>query len=646
MKLKNTVFMILLMGSLIACKSILKEQEFSFKEQDIELKVWINDDHRLNYQILRSGNAVIDTSQLGIVIDNRLLGFYSEMELLETKNVQLAYPMHGVKEMATYNGTLYRFEITEPDKSKWFVEFQLSQEGAAYRYIIPNEGISRVIEEHSSFKFPAQTKVWFFERNNNWKLRSHAGEWLCADIADMPTVSQMGPVQGLTLTCELPHGGYALLGESALFNYSGMRLKAIGNNTFQANFTEEEKGFQVKGNITTPWRCILLARNLNDLVNNTMVASLNPGPDKRIFKDTDWIKPGKAAWFWWSGETATYADEKETVDNAAKLGFNYTMVDEGWEKWKDKWNTTKSLCEYADKQNVKIFLWKHSREINYPENNWEVMRTFLDHVKQTGAVGVKVDFMNGNHKLLIEFDEALLKYAAERKLMVNFHGCQQSSGEYRTYPNEITREGIRGIELNNLSEGPLPASHNAALPFTRFITGHGDYTPLAFSAPGETTWAHQLATLVCFYSPFQCIAEDPAYLLKEKRILPALELIKKVPSTWDETIVLPDSKIGELAAIARRKGNNWYVGILNTGKSRRVDIKCDFLAQNSYNTEIYTDDLDAELVNIEGINPRANLKKGKFAIPFQREDIVCEEETSLSLELAANGGAVIWFKTK
>jgi len=119
-----------------------------------------------------------------------------------------------------------------------------------------------------------------------------------------------------------------------------------------------------------------------------------------------------------------------------------------------------------------------------------------------------------------------LKECALRSLMVNFHGCQSPSGESYTYPNEITREGIRGLELNKMSEGPITSYHNALLPFTRLAVGHGDYTPLSFVNPGNTTFAHQLATMVAFNSPLQVVAEDPEILLHNSLVTPALDFIK------------------------------------------------------------------------------------------------------------------------
>ena len=425
---------------LLGCSSQMNRYGLTF--ENINVQVFHQNNGQLAYTIKQNGAVIIDTSALGIIVGEKVLGTNTSIKEVDTHSINYEFRLYGIKDKATYKGELTQFEMVEADGYKWALEFQVAEEGVAYRYKVPNDGQQIVKGELSSFKFPEKTKVWYFERNNDWKLKSHAGKWMSTDIAQMPDISTMGPVQGLTITCEMPTRGYALIAEAALFNYSGMRLEAVGNNTFKANFTEGQKGFEIDGDITSPWRCILLANDLNALVNNTMVASLNPPPDKALFRDQSWIKPGKTVWHWWSGRHSTYEEEIEMIDDAVSLGFDYSMVDEGWELWNNKWKTTKKLCEYANSKEIGIFLWKRSKEINFPEKDFAIMASFLDSVKQTGAVGIKVDFMNGQTKALINFDEAVLRLAAERQLMVNFHGCQQSSGEYRTYPNEVTREGV------------------------------------------------------------------------------------------------------------------------------------------------------------------------------------------------------------
>ncbi len=636
------ILAITLFVSLTSCSKHQEKIDLSFNKT--EMSLFQLNDGQMAIKIIKNKEVVLDTSAIGIVIDTKLLGVNASIKKLPNDSIHQNYALHGVKSKVEYKAVLNTFQITQEDGFKWHLEVQMSDEGVAYRYLIPNDGIKKVNEELTTFKLPTKTKVWYFERDSSWKLKSFAGEWRSADIAEIPKVSKMGPIQGLTLTCELPNRSYALLAEAALYNYSGMRLKAIGNNSFKANFTEGKKGFEINGLITTPWRCILLADNLNDLVNNTMVASLNPAPDKKLFEDTSWIKPGKSVWSWWSNNDVNFNTEMKMVDDAAALNFKYAMIDEGWELWEgNKWERIKEIATKAKQNGVGIFVWKHSKELNLPENDYQVMRSFLDSVKNTGAVGLKVDFMNGQSKSIIAFDEALLKQAAKRQLMVNFHGCQQSSGEYRTYPNEVAREGVRGMELNHMKEGPLPASHNASLPFTRFATGHADYTPLGFTAPGETSWAHQLGTLVCFYSTFTCIAENTQFMLNTKEIKPALEFIKNVPAVWDETLVLSESKLGELAVIARRKGTDWFLGVLNGGKEKEIVIDCNFLANINYKTTIFTDDIVAKPINLEGIIKKVNLKGYNTVIPFKREEQNSAKNSKITIRLAENGGSAIWF---
>ncbi|WJH37503.1 glycoside hydrolase family 97 catalytic domain-containing protein [Paenibacillus sp. CC-CFT747] len=284
------------------------------------------------------------------------------------------------------------------------------------------------------------------------------------------------------------------------------------------------------------------------------------------------MRPGRSVWRWWSLGTGTPEQEREMIDCADQLGFEYTTMDEGWEAWENPWEELQKLTAYAGSKDIGVFVWKRSGEINDPQDNWKAIRDFFDKARNAGAAGLKIDFIDNESKAAIDFEIAALEKAAERRLMINFHGISKPTGESRTYPNEISREGIRGLELNKMKEGPIPAWHNAALPFTRFLAGHGDYTPVGFSNRGETTYAHQLATMVVFTSPLQVVAENPAYLLEEESVRAGLEVLKAIPSVWEETRVLEPSAIGELAVFARRSGGIWFLGILN-GKAERVTLE-------------------------------------------------------------------------
>lgn len=465
------------------------------------------------------------------------------------------------------------------------LEFRLFKDGCAFRYKIPVTGT--IEKELTSFVIPPASRVWFFERNSDWKLKSYAGWWTHTAIDSLPVISPTGPIQGKPLVMQLADKSYMVITEAALYNYSGMRLEAIGNRTVRVNFTEQR--FDVQGGQYTPWRVILHAADLNSLVNNNVIASLNPLPDKKLFKDVSYIQPGKAVWSWITRKENYMQpeEEKRFIDAAATLQFNYTLLDDGWETaWPDKWEQLKEICTYAAARKVKVWVWKDSKWLRDP-----VQRdAFLDSVALFGAVGIKTDFMNSEAKELVDFEIGFLKACAARKLMVNFHGCHAPTGESITYPNEMTREGIRGMELNIMKE-PIPAWHNAALPFTRFLVGHGDYTPGFFSNKGPTTYAHQLALMYLFNSPFQCMAENPVTIVNDPLYAPIIPLLQTLPVTWDETRVLPGSEIGELAAFAKRKGKVWYVAVINgTDKQKEFILRFDFLKRGKqYKALVITD---------------------------------------------------------
>jgi alpha-glucosidase len=201
-------------------------------------------------------------------------------------------------------------------------------------------------------------------------------------------------------------------------------------------------------------------------------------------------------------------------------------------------------------------------------------------------VGAKIDFFDHEAKEIIDLYQALLRSAAEHKIMVEFHGANKPAGESRTWPNEMTREAIRGLEYRSMN---LRSTHNTTLPFTRFLAGHADYTPMHFGERRrETSWAHQIASAIVFTSPLMIYGAHPQHILDN----PAAELIKTIPSVWDETIVLPQSEIGELAGFARRRDDTWFIGILNglTGRTMRVTLQ--FLGRQNYHATLVRDQMD------------------------------------------------------
>lgn len=574
---------------------------------------------KLSYRIEGGGMTVLHPSALGIKLNGIAYGTHAaaltlkrEWLIVDSLHTDLTTPYR-----------VYLLVVQEQGK-EYEIEFRLSDEGCAFRYRFHN-GPYIVAKELTTFVLPS-VPVWFFERNNDWKLKTYAGLWTRTLTDSLHLISKQGPIQGKPLVFELTGGKFALLTEAALYDYSGLRFRALGQCVLQADLTEKQ-GFQVNNKgLLTPWRVLLVAENLNRLVNNTMIRDLNPSPETKLFADISYIKPGRSVWSWIT-KGDKYLDLKEEmrfIDAASVLKFEYTLIDEGWEtKWTDKWEQLKELCDFATRKNVGVWVWKHSKGLK----DAHVRDRFLDSIKNIGVVGIKTDFMDSEAKELIDFEVGLLKAAAKRKLMVNFHGCQAPTGESKTFPNEMTREGVRGIELNIMGE-PIPAQHNASLPFTRFVLGYGDYTPGLFYNKANTTYTHQLALLYLFNSSLQCLAENPVRLLADRRFKPVIPLLQDLPVMWDETIVLEGSAIGELAVFARRKDDQWYVVAINgTESDKKVSLQPSFLT----NTGNYEATLITDKEDLDG---------------FGKEEFIIRRNGQKDIMLKPNGGMVINLKQK
>jgi alpha-glucosidase len=570
----------------------------------ISVSIFHESNGSLYYSVKAGQQLLIQPSALGLSVNKKFLINDKECPAILSSS-----------EKDSYTDFLIGFGEGE-------IEFRLSEQGCAFRYVLP-KGENRINGEQTEFAIEGSYSAWFFERTNHWKLKSYAGWWTKTKVDSLGTISPGGPVQGKPILIELPQGKYMFITEAALDNYSGMRVRGIGNK-LQVDFSEGEKGFQPSVSVDghTPWRVIGFANNLNELVNTSLIKGLNPSPDPSLYADKSYIREGRAVWSWIT-KNENYlqpAYEKKFIDAAARLKFEYTLIDAAWEtKWINKWEVLADLVSYATKKNVRVWVWKDSKELR----DSLYRNQFLDSLQQLGVVGIKVDFMNSEAMELIHFETDFLKAAARRKLMVNFHGCHTSTGEYITYPNEMTREGIRGAELNTMKEF-IPAWHNAALPFTRFLTGPADYTPALFSNRGETTNTHQLALLYLFNSPFQCLAENPLTILSDPRYKPIIPLLTSLPVSWDETVVLPGSEIGKLAIIAKRKGSEWYVAAIN-GQAIPVkfNINYSFLPKNvKFSGEIVTDKKDG-----------FHVKKSKVGLGSQ-----------LQTELLPSGGILIHLK--
>ncbi|MEW6129933.1 MAG: glycoside hydrolase family 97 catalytic domain-containing protein [Acidobacteriota bacterium] len=558
---------------------------------------------RLGYQISFNNQMVIEASLLGILVNN--VNLCQDVELVKTESYRLneSYATRGVHSEAINHANGAKFSVVHREsKTPCTLEVRAFNNGIAFRYVVHGSG-ERVPDEATGFRIPAGSIIWSHDFEGHYEgihTRKMIGEVKPGEWAAPP------------LTIKLPNGlGYAAITEAALVGYSGMGLQADGQRGFQVQLGHAHpvsypfrlryesdvnrlaRPAIITGTITTPWRVVMIGADLNALVNCDIIDSLSPPPDKKLLPQgihTDWIKPGRAVWKYLDGGENTLAEMKNFSSLAGKLGFEYNLVEGFWQKWSE--DEMRELVAHSRQHNVGVWFWKHSRDLRTAESRQQ----FFQLCNRVGVVGVKIDFFDHEAKEIIDLYQTLLKTAAEHRLMVNFHGANKPAGESRTFPNEMTREGIRGLEYRNMQ---TRAVHNTTLPFTRMLAGHADYTPVHFGERRrETSWAHQIASAAIFTSPVLIYGAHPKNILEN----PAVELIKTIPSTWDETMALPVCEIGELAAFARRKGDSWFLAVMNGSQAKTIKVALSFLGRSKYQALLARDKLDeAAAINLEQI---------------------------------------------
>ncbi len=257
------------------------------------------------------------------------------------------------------------------------------------------------------------------------------------------------------------------------------------------------------------------------------------------------------------------------------MGYEYYLVDDGWKRWanggESAWEALAELVRYAKTQNVDIWAWVGAGDVHDPK----VRDEYFQHAKRIGIVGLKIDFPQPANYAWVNWYDETLRDAARIGLMIDFHGATKPSGRDRTWPNEMTREAIAGRE-----QGRNPASHDTALPFTRYVQGNADYTPVLIDPRklGGASVAYEVAMGIVFTSPYLCFGDNPKQYLAS----PAVEVLKNIPSVWDETQVLPGSRVGSLAAFARRNQKQWFIGMVNGDNAHDEPVPLTFLGIGDY----------------------------------------------------------------
>jgi alpha-glucosidase len=581
---------------------------------------------KLTYSVVFNKNKVIENSPLVISVDSVDITTGATIEKTKSYQVNETYPWYGAHATAVNHCNGVKVSLAAGKTGLHYtLDVRAYNNGVAFRWMIPGDStMHRVPDEATGFTLPAGSTAWYHN------LRMHyEGIY---DKKGLDTV-QAGEWAAPPVTSKLPAGaGYVSITEADLVDYSGMALQTNGKHGFILRLAQHqpvsypyelryskadvERSLQpavITGTIATPWRIVIVGADLNSLVNNDIVHNLCPPPDKSLFPEgikTSWIKPGRAVWKYLDdGGPSTPENMKRFSKLAGKLGFQYNILEGFWAKWSD--DTMKDLINYSNRQGVGIWVWKHSKELRDPEKR----QAFFQHCHDLGVTGVKIDFFDSEARSVVDLYQSILKETAAEHLLVDFHGADKPTGLARTWPNELNREAVKGMESRSLKDR---ATHTTILPFARYLAGHADYTPVIFNERrANTTWANQVASAVIIDGALLTYAASPEHILSN----PCAEMIESIPAVWDETIVLPPSEIGELAVFARRKGKTWFLAVLNGTKTKHVSIPLSFLGTTAYKATLIRDD-----------------KSNSAAVKIEHKTL--KQQDKIELDLGEGGGFI------
>ncbi|GAA4041960.1 glycoside hydrolase family 97 protein [Nonomuraea soli] len=560
--------------------------EWTMREDDLEAVVRLDAASRPMIEVRHAGVTVIRPSRLGLRTAHADLTRDLHASGLSVRRVEEDYTtLTGKRREHSYRATEWTLAFSEGLE----LQVRIGGGGVAYRYRVTWSGPVTVCEEVSEYVLDPGARAVLLPYENGRcdyeEIHHHTTAGLAEPILyGYPSLFQVGE-------------SWVLLTESGLDSgYAGSRL-AFNGREFQLDLPDP---YVVAASpLVTPWRTMVIG-SLADVVESDLVTSL--APPSRV-ADTSWIRPGAAAWSWWSDGPSCRDLEAQRgwVDFAAEMGWPYLLVDAGWNK---EWMP--ELIAYAASRNVGIWLWSH----------WQHVDTELEHReklalwKSWGAAGVKIDFTESDGQDRMRWFDSILAATARLELMVVFHGGTIPRGTERTWPHFMTAEAVKGAEWIKPKPGKEPLyqpSHYLSLAFTRNVQGPMDFTPCTFTAVRSISAAFELALSVIFESGVQHFADGmDAYRSRPE----ARRLLAEVPVAWDETLMLSGDPADHIV-LARRDGSDWYVGAGFSGEPRTFTLSFDFLREGEWRAELYRDAPGDRIVHeVVTVGPA-----GKLAVP-------------------------------
>jgi alpha-glucosidase len=612
-----------------------------------------------------------------ITLDNMIIVEPSiiDMELMNGKKLSddlsiQSTKIHSVNEIITspvpdtrrnipdiYNELLIQF------KQNFSVVFRVYNDGVAYRIITRFKDSIIIKNETANFQFQQGAKVLapLIHQREGLDIFHTSFEELY-EYKSLDSLTNKDIMFSPALVSTFDNVKIAVT-ESDLLDYPGMFLKGTNSFTLEGEFAPyplKEKIAEgdypqmvvtnradyiakTNGSRNFPWRVLMIARNDTDLPANDIVYRL--ATPSRV-KDVSWIQPSKCTDEWIidvnlfnvpfrSGvNTASY---KYYIDFAKRFGFARIMMDAGWSDTKDLFKINPNInmdtiVTYAKEKGIKLSMWTLSMTLD------KQLDSALDQFNKWGVDFIMTDFIDRDDQKTVNFYQRISEACAAHKLMIMFHGAYPPKGFNRTYPNNITREGVLGSEYNAWSDKTTP-EHDVTLPFTRMLAGPFDYEPgildNATKAQFKPIWGkvmsqgtrcHQLAMFVVYNNPLQIFSGNPSQGYLESNFM---ELLGGIPTMWDTTIIL-EAKVADYIVTARKKEEDWFIAGLTDWTARTFNLKLDFLTGGNYEATMCEDGINAD----------------RYAADYSIKTFSAKKEDTIPVQMAPGGGFLIRLKRK
>ncbi|MBT1685430.1 glycoside hydrolase family 97 catalytic domain-containing protein [Dawidia soli] len=643
----NVRFQILFSLSLLAgLWSAAHAQEYNVVSPDGSLRIHLNVAADIRYDVAKNGTPVITPSPIGFTLSTGLV-VGSNATVKSTATASVDEPIerpYGKNDNLRDHYNQLRIDFEE----HYSLVVRAYDEGVAYRFETALGGSVDVMSEEANFNFAGTTQVIFPEADTemrSWERSYNTYASISAINAQRFSITP-------AMFSYTASGMRVVVAESDLLDYPGMYLQPSGatsvkgkwayypkevsfpDNIYEYHRVTKREAFlaRTSGTRQYPWRVAIVTTDDRTLLTNELIYKL---ATPSVLTNTDWIKPGRSAWEWWhdailettqipSGtKNLNLALYKFYVDFAAQNKLEYVTLDAGWST-----SYIRELVQYAASKNVKIFVWDF---INLPVES----PGRIAELKSYGVAGIKVDLIERDDQVAINWFEQLASACAQQQLMIIFHGCAKPTGLQRKYPNIVNFEAVRGAECTKWDDTPNPDYH-LQFPFIRMLAGPLDYTPgsmrnvrrsefqpIGVGVPNTIgTRTHEVAMYVMFDQPLAYLCDAPTEYRKYADIL---YFLSKVPTVWEQTLPL-SAEVGKYAVIARQHAGEWYVGAMTNYEARDVEVDFSFLpAGVDRVADVYRDTPTSE----------TNAKS------YQHEIITITNQSKLTFHLASGGGLAL-----